>query len=288
MEKFNLDRGVFPLLMEWKSSHNWRAWESHGVNYPILKMEVIPRDEFNGVWIWTNFGVFSTPKVIPFEEEFSQLLGYVFLQKLDDFYYFSMAIKDENSTQNWLLSTQFPHLSGWNTGWFSTSMGLTVPWAAMRLGHINQVLDFVLCAPCYLQPLMNATHLFTLKMLFISHHNMINPSLSRIPTSPMKTLVLESLEAGLGKWRKHGTKTSRLSPQTSRPLVLTPTWKARRQASLTVSWHRELPQVRLLLNKMQNQRQIGEMHVIYTVVMGLGTECSHQNCMSVSLDGPSS
>jgi hypothetical protein len=44
--------------------------------------------------------VFSTPKVIPFEEEFSQLLGYVFLQKLDDFYYFSMAIKDENSTQN--------------------------------------------------------------------------------------------------------------------------------------------------------------------------------------------
>ena len=39
---------------------------------------------------------------------------------------------------------------------------------------------------------------------------------------PMKTLVLESLEAGLRKWSNHGTKTSCLSLQTSRPPVLTP------------------------------------------------------------------
>ena len=108
------------------------------------------------------------------------------------------------------------------------------------------------CAPCYLPPLMNAKHLFSLKMPFIFHHKMINPSLSQIPTSPMKTSVLESLEARLGKWSNRGTKTSHLSLQTSRPPVLTP--KAQWQASLTVSWHCKPPRVRLLLDKMQNQR----------------------------------
>ena len=111
---------------------------------------------------------------------------------------------------------------------------------------------------------------------------LITNTKSWILTFLMNTLVLKSLEAGLGKWSNHRTKTSQLSLQTLRLPVLT---TSQPYGLLTP---RKLPQVWLLLEKTQNRRQIGKIYIVCTVVMGLGMEFLHQNHMSVSLDGPSS
>ena len=120
LKKLNLDRGFFPPWWD----------ENHLIIRGSLMVWIIPFRRWKSSPGMNSMGYEYGQILNGFHPLNSSLLGgifttfmYVFLWKTRCFLFFF------NTYEGWKFNPKqinFLHLSGWNTGWFSTPMGLTV------------------------------------------------------------------------------------------------------------------------------------------------------------------